>query len=286
MNVNYICFNNYYYEYINNEYIEIEIFNFNKDIDINKYNMILFNKYLKKYFLFKVNIYEINVSNIVNNTDFKLYILFEINQLININHINYKFNYHYFLIYDIFSTLYINKYHSFKDEKINNIIFYTGSLKSYKNFLNFKENFNKFLNTKFENLKTIYCINNDITYTILENIDYDISLLNENINENNCIYICFLIFNIIKKILNIDFNNIIIINLNYSIIGLNNLFKLNFNEKINYYVDNYKNFCILNQKDFYKISLNYINNFYDDKFNILNDVKLSKIKNTSLIKLN
>lgn len=297
--MNYIYFNNFIYRF-DEENNEKEILNFNiNKVDHSKYNIVVHNKYTKKYSLINYNFHNLNYEKFEKNNDYSIYILFVEKNMIYIDNINKKLSYNHIFLNDYNSYSYISKYKTIKNGLSNDVlIIYYGSLKNYKNFSIFNERFKKICSIVFnnQNIKNMYCMNNDIYSDIytdkLFNNESDISVLVDNLENMNFLYISYLISMFYKNINKSNFSKIIFISVNHSILGFSCLNTIKLLPEQNYYADKYFSFCIFNELDFIKIctlfpNYIYIEN-YDDLLNYIkkySNIKFKKLEDISVLKI-
>jgi hypothetical protein len=291
--MNYLYFNNFYYKYDEIKIDEQEIIDFNiSKIDYKKYNIVMYNKYSKKYILFYLNFYHMQYDFFEKNDDYSIYLIFAEKNMINIDYNNKKLIYNHIFLNDYNSYNYVSKY---KINKPSNdiLIIYYGSMKNFQNFSIFSERFYKISNIIFQNnnIKNMYCINNDLHHNIYFNRECDISFIVDDLDENNFIYISYLVSMFYKNIHDINFSKIILVSINHSILGLSSLTNLKMLPDCNYYADSLQ-FCIFNEKDFIKVATLFPNYLYLEKCNFLqyiksnSNIKMKKIEDISVLKIN
>lgn len=286
-----IIINNY--RVILNDDVEKEDLDFLnlKNINSNNINIVMYDKYNKKYSLYKFNSKNIlNSDSFIKDSDFDTYIIYDYFLRINKNMIEYD----YILSNVINSYQYIKKYYKFLSNNNILIILY-GSLKS---IINFKIIFQKILNIfkkKYVNynIHIMYIANNDIFEFNNVSLDYSIYINLNDINENNnfMLYYLYIFYSFYTELIKSNFTKIIIINMNYSFINLENILNIDFHK--NYYIDDFLKFGIFNEKNFIELSI--LSNLYHsndyEHYNFNNHILiyphfcLNKIENSSSIKL-
>lgn len=290
--MNYLFLNNFFYRF-DTDLHEKDIFNFSiYNVDYEKYNFILHNKYTKKYIFTHVNFYNIEYEKFEKNNDFSIYLIFHEKTMIHIDLISKKLSYNHIFLNDYNSYSYVSKY-GFSKPSNEILVVYYGSLKNYINFQIFDERFTKSFNKIFQNtnVKKMFCINNDVYKNVSYQHENDISILIDNLDNVNFIYIIYLILILYKNIHKINFSKIILVSINHSIIGISSLCNIKFLPNYNYYADSFFNFCIFNEIDFIKISTLFPNFLYLENTNFLqyvkkySDINLKKIEDMSIIKI-
>jgi len=287
--MDYLFLNNMIYHIDGYDYECEEIADFRIDkINKEKYNIILHNKYNKKFLLCNIEFYKIEKDKFEKNNDYSIYFLFDKKCMFNID--SNIISYNYLFLNDNISYSYVNKFYNSKNSDQVLVIYY-GSLKNYRNFSIFNIKFLYILEQLFEksNIKYMYCLNNDIynhiSYTILSDI---LAVLDES-DENKFLYVSYMLYIFYKNISNLNFSKIFFININHSVIGLSNIFNIKMSEKSSYHVDSSFKFCIFNENDFIKISNLfplYANSNNTDFFNyVKNLISFKKLENLSMIKI-
>lgn len=291
--MNYLFLNNFFYRF-DEDIHEKEILNFHiNNIDHEKYNFIIHNKYTKKYTLILYNFYNIDYDKFEKNNDYSIYLIFYEKTMIYIENNLKKLSYNHIFLNDYNSYSYVSKY-VYRKPSNDLLVVYYGSLKNYKNFQMFNERFTKSFDKIFENtnVKKMFFINNDVYKNIPYENENDVSVLVDNLDNVNFIYIIYLICVFYKNIQKINFSKIILVSINHSIIGISSLCNIKFSSNCNYYADSFFNFCIFNEFDFIKISTLFPNFLYSDNSNFLQYVKkysninFKKIEDMSIIKIN